>query len=195
MAKTWHSLVHTKLSACFNLLNVGQLWRYNNDFVRCINWGWLSSSFVASTVIWPDPMWCFLMWLCQRSCVHAPFAMWFSTAAREDHTYNRWYWPWDVRTCVARAWLLDWYLPRHQRWTYGTPIKCKLRCERNSIHLYKCFRYVCHSFYSINLRNHVKIIWLSNHESQQTPFCLELIWPWLIYAVLNKQKMYYWRWT
>jgi hypothetical protein len=43
-----------------------------------------SSSSLASAVNWPNPLWFFLMGLYQWSCVCAPCAMWFTTAATKD---------------------------------------------------------------------------------------------------------------
>ena len=65
----------------------------------------------------------FVMGLHQGSCVCAPYATCFTTAATKDRGGSRCYRPPDVATCVAGIWLQDWHLPRHQGWTYRVPVK------------------------------------------------------------------------
>jgi hypothetical protein len=63
------------------------------------------------------------MGLHQGSCVHAPCATWFTTAATKDCGGSRYYRPQDVAACVAGTWLQDWHVPRHQGWTYWAPVR------------------------------------------------------------------------
>ena len=93
---------------------------------RSLDWArfsqWLSSSSLAFTVTWPNPLRFFLMGLHQGSRVHASYATWFTTAATKDRGGSRCYRPPNVATRVAGTWLEDWHLPRHQVCTYRAPV-------------------------------------------------------------------------
>ena len=71
----------------------------------------------------PNPLRFFLMGLNQGSCVRAPYATWFTTAATKDRGGGHCYQLPDVATCVAGTSLQDWHLPRHQGWTYQAPVR------------------------------------------------------------------------
>ena len=94
---------------------------------RSFDWArfskWLSSSSLASTVTWPNHLRFFSHGLHQGSCVRAPYATWFTTAATKDRGGSRCFRPPDIATCVAGTWLQDLHLQRHHGWTYRARVR------------------------------------------------------------------------